>query len=66
MKVNKSIRKTKEASEPPCMCEVHVRLDKELGRKSLCLGHGEGCPCYGTTGTDQAPQQSAESIALQV
>lgn len=48
MKVKKNLSKTNK-KEPedtsPCMCRVHIELDK--GRKDAipCVGHGEGCPC---------------------
>lgn len=41
MKVNRSISKTNEPLEPPCMCSVHMRLEPD----KPCLGHGKGCPC---------------------
>jgi hypothetical protein len=38
--------KDEKIEETPCLCEVHLRLDKERKSTLPCLGHGEGCPCY--------------------
>lgn len=31
--------------ERPCMCEVHIKMDKERNSAIPCIGHGKGCPC---------------------
>lgn len=31
--------------EKPCMCETHIKMDKERSSALPCVGHGIGCPC---------------------
>ena len=42
-------RNTKKVEEirddKPCMCEVHIKMDKERNSAIPCIGHGKGCPC---------------------
>ena len=68
-KTNKSQKKVKDEPRDtaPCMCRVHIELDK--GRKDAikCIGHGIGCPCTtqidaDITSTEQVEQLAKEEI----
>lgn len=62
---NKKIVENKNSKS--CVCEIHIRMDKERTSAIPCIGHGKDCPCtilLEETKKNDKKEQNVEATSL--